>query len=50
MFVWSYAGYTITYDNGKYWITYPNEVDPSIYCDSMDKAVEFINGMVEGDR
>lgn len=46
VFVYSYKGYTITdKHDGKFQITYPNEIEPSIYTYSLEKAYQFIDEM-----
>lgn len=43
--VYSYKGYTITYNDGKFWITYPEDEEPSIYAFSLEKAYQFVDEM-----
>ena len=49
MFVYSYNDFTITQINGTCYITYPNEIEPSIYTNSLDNAYRFIDEMVRGE-
>lgn len=50
MFVYSYCGYTITQNimTGRCDITYPNEIESSIYTYSLEKAYQFVDEMVRG--
>lgn len=45
--IYSYKGFTISHNslNGLFYITYPNEIESSIYCMSLDKAYCFIDEM-----
>ena len=47
MFVWCYKGYTISHNvmSNKFYITYPNEIDSSVYTFSLEKAYDFIDEM-----
>lgn len=46
-YIYSYKGYTITdKHDGKFQITYPNELEPSVYTYSLEKAYQFIEEMV----
>lgn len=43
--IYSYKGYTISHIDNKYWITYPEDDEASIYTSSLDKAYKFIDEM-----
>lgn len=46
-FIYSYKEYTITHNVllGKCYITYPNELEQSIECNSLKKAYSFVDEM-----
>jgi len=48
-FIYSYKGFTISHNilNGLFYITYPNEIENSVYCMSLDKAYRFIDEMLD---
>lgn len=49
MFIYSYLGYTISQNisSGICYITYPNEIEASIYTRTLGKAYQFVNEMTQ---